>query len=361
MTKASFTNRAILLSGLLICCAGSVPAEAGFEWRGPLQAPAPARQAAAPGADDMQGLEPVITWDEEIRWSETGMPAQKVQDVEKVPVPPSSPLSASADTSVHPAPPMASGDDPETVSGFGTDLPLAIALQQVVPLGHQFSFGAGVNPGVSVSWEGGKPWKAVLADMLSPQGLSFRQSGNTIQVGFFTQGSAAPASGAARTIPDDMIGASAAVSAPESVTIRRQKPSSLADVKQASVVETPAPLFPSAPAQTPMLSIAPVALDQSTAGSFPAHMTEPAWSGAEGQTLRDVLKNWSDVAGVELYWSIDYDYRLGKDVGYAGPYDEAVAKLLDGFTTVRPQPYGQLHQGAGGPRVLVIKSYDVTP
>jgi hypothetical protein len=87
----------------------------------------------------------------------------------------------------------------------------------------------------------------------------------------------------------------------------------------------------------------------------------PPWTGAKGATLRDTLKNWSAAADVELYWSIDYDYKLRGDINYAGSYDEAVGKLLDQFAAVRPQPYGQLHQSKDGPRVLVVKSYDLTP
>jgi hypothetical protein len=85
------------------------------------------------------------------------------------------------------------------------------------------------------------------------------------------------------------------------------------------------------------------------------------WLARKGDTLRSVLKAWSDQAGVELYWSIDYNYRVSKDIDFTGAYDEAVTKLLDQFATVRPQPYGQLHQSSDGPRVLVIKSYDLAP
>jgi len=51
--------------------------------------------------------------------------------------------------------------------------------------------------------------------------------------------------------------------------------------------------------------------------------------------------------------------RKGAELWQAGSFDEAVGRLLDKFAAVRPQPYGQLHQGSTGPRVLVIKSYDL--
>ena len=70
--------------------------------------------------------------------------------------------------------------------GFGRDLPLALALSQVIPSGFTHSYAEGVDPGATVSWEGGKPWNEVLNDMLAQQGLSAAIRGNqvTIQSGF---------------------------------------------------------------------------------------------------------------------------------------------------------------------------------
>ncbi len=168
--------------------------------------------------------------------------------------------------------------------------------------------------------------------------------------------------------------------ASDSVTIHREKPSSLLerlgwkrdsspanDANLAVPRETasspaaaPAAApekIASAPEAAPLTDAAPAPIAAATSTSAG---TSAAWGGLKGQTLRDVLKGWSDKAGVELYWSIDYDYRLSDDIGYTGTYDEAVGGLLDKFATVRPQPYGQLHQSASGPRVLVVKSYDLT-
>lgn len=363
----------------------AVPAQAGFEWKGPLSAPV--RQAPAASAQDgtapaggMNGLEPVIMWDGAaaptpvVPWTEeVTMPAEKVEDVEKAAIG----KDVQAEPAAVASAPAAAEDLGEEISGFGSDLPLVIALQQVVPAGYQFSFSSGANPGTLVSWEGGKPWKTVLSDMLASQGLGYRMQNNTVVIGYFQSEPAAPVAAPlsvkAESIPADMIlqNDAAAVPAPseEPVVIRRQKPSSLLkkeaseEASAVSAQATPATpervLIAPRPAEVTASSGQPIALSDA---QNPAHPQAPApsWSGAKGQTLRDVIKNWSDVAGVELYWSIDYDYRLSDDVGYAGTYDEAVGKLLDRFATVRPQPYGQLHQSGDGPRVLVVKSYDLT-
>ena len=55
--------------------------------------------------------------------------------------------------------------------GFGRDLPLALAMSQVVPADYAFSFADDNAAGEIVSWQGGKPWDQVLSDMLVDQGL----------------------------------------------------------------------------------------------------------------------------------------------------------------------------------------------
>lgn len=55
--------------------------------------------------------------------------------------------------------------------GFGKELPLALALSQVVPAGYTYSFADNIDAGATVSWEGGKPWNEVLSAMLAPSGM----------------------------------------------------------------------------------------------------------------------------------------------------------------------------------------------
>ena len=377
MTNRIFSSPPFLLMALALFCA-STAARAGFEWRGPVEPPMKkemtAPQVASP---EMSDLEPVLMWEGAASSAPApAMPAEKAPMVETIPaeMPGTSPVvSASEETAT----------TEDVLDGFGSDMPLVIALQQVVPAGFQFSFASGVNPGAPVSWQGGKPWKAVLADMLSTQGLGFRvHNGNVVTIGYFASETTAPVPVHHVQVTPPIVATQASpvtASPAETVTIRRQKPSSLLDRFRSGfsgVPESPSAaeiVQPEPEAVVPMTvpaeaSAQPVPLNISTPApvvAAPATITaavpaDPVWQGAKGQTLRDVLKSWSDVAGVELYWTLDYDYRLQEDAAFSGTYDEAVGKVLDRFATVRPQPYGQLHQADGGSRVLVVKSYDVT-
>ena len=71
----------------------------------------------------------------------------------------------------------------EVVEGFGSDIPLAIALRQVVPPHYAFSFGQGVNAGYLVSWEGGKPWNEILSEMMDPLHLKANIRGKVLHIG----------------------------------------------------------------------------------------------------------------------------------------------------------------------------------
>lgn len=425
MTQVRFLKKAALLSGAALLSFAAT-AHAGFEWKGPLEAPHAAEAPAMPGAEMApdQELAPVSSWTNDMA-APPPVNNAAPSSVNNAPVT-AAPVSAEPmQAAPAPAPeqhamatvppsamPDAQGD---VLAGFGSNLPLVIALQQVVPAGYQYSFSGGVNPGVSVSWQGGKSWQQVLGEMLSPAGLTYRIQGNAVVISNWTGGAQPASYGAAATpaaddnaadsmmspAPDDTSSGMAPISItsqppantapetapwqaapadkPQTADIRREKPSSLLERlgwKRADSSEVPATENVAVPAQTAApaqqaaapaedMTAPPVALASAAqppaqpAQAAPA-MTNGSWAAHKGDTLRDVLKNWSDKAGVEMYWSIDYDYRLAGDVGYTGSYDEAVGGLLETFSTTRPQPYGQLHQSSSGPRVLVVKSYDVT-
>lgn len=81
-----------------------------------------------------------------------------------------------------PAPVAPSVSGFEEAVGFGKELPLALALSQVVPSDYSFSFAQNVNVGSSVSWQGGKSWDAVLQEMLAPVGMKAVISGKQVVI-----------------------------------------------------------------------------------------------------------------------------------------------------------------------------------
>lgn len=85
--------------------------------------------------------------------------------------------------------------------GFGSDIPLALALSQVVPPRYSFSFGEGVNSGYRVSWEGGKPWDQVVNDMIAPLKLHADIIGNVVAIRSIEETDAAQPTPATETQP----------------------------------------------------------------------------------------------------------------------------------------------------------------
>jgi hypothetical protein len=55
--------------------------------------------------------------------------------------------------------------------GFGRDLPLELALSQVIPQGFSYDMG-GLRGEKIVSWDGGEPWNIVLNNMLRSQNMT---------------------------------------------------------------------------------------------------------------------------------------------------------------------------------------------
>jgi hypothetical protein len=84
---------------------------------------------------------------------------------------------------------------------------------------------------------------------------------------------------------------------------------------------------------------------------------ETVWRAEQGQTLLQVMRAWSEKAGVQLYWDSKYDYPLQASVTLTGSYENAVRSLLQGFENAAPQPIARLHrQGNSGNKVLIIRN-----
>jgi hypothetical protein len=70
----------------------------------------------------------------------------------------------------------------EVIEGFGTNVPLVMALREITPASYQFAFAPGLNLGTLVTWHGGAPWHDVMNGVLQPLGLIARDGGTVIYI-----------------------------------------------------------------------------------------------------------------------------------------------------------------------------------
>lgn len=365
---------------------GAAPVFAGFEWKGSAATKAP---RTTPPVLPAQNATP-----------SAALPADGAQEVESAPLA----LAPPPMNRPMPAPPAPAMRDAEmmhensAVSGFGNDLPLAIALQQVAPAGHRFSFAPGVNPGQSVSWQGGKGWQDVMHDMLQARALDYRVTNGVITV---VPGKSFPplplnAPTQQRSWNDRFVDANmeekvpsfAAASLTENAKekedvgfeerramleedIRRHEQETSSAKKPTNEDEPiewtkgglkdeelePLPLSRDVAPALPDMMPEPIA--QTRAPMTTPSQVEASWVASKGRSLRSILEDWSRKENVDLYWSIDYDYMMQDEAAYSGSYEEAVSDLLNRFSSLRPQPYGQLHKKGSDSRVLVVNSYDI--
>lgn len=278
-------------------------------------------------------------------------------------------------------------DGAEMAQGFGTDIPLVMAIRQIVPAKQAFAFEKGVNLSQAVSWQGGKAWPTVLSETLASVGLYARAHNDMLMIGK-AEGKIVPAAPAkteaAPAASDDITSmamsspaeSSAMAPAPEAeedfapITSSYFKPGTVSEApeegdimsKLAVAGESKTSEAPAADDFAPALTTAETGAAVNDLVVTDEDMTSSAvhqykWNAKTGETLRNVVTAWAEAEGVQLFWTIDYDYRVQADTGFDGSFEEALVELLNTFSDMDPQPYGQLHKTSEG-RVLVIKSYD---
>ncbi len=71
-------------------------------------------------------------------------------------------------------------DSGPAVQGFGRSVPLAIALQQIVPPSYRYSFEPPVSGSTRVTWTGGKSWKAIVAEIARDNNMNVDIASNVV-------------------------------------------------------------------------------------------------------------------------------------------------------------------------------------
>jgi hypothetical protein len=427
MAEMKLDWRAIFAAGLFAAIlAGTTPGLAGFAFKAPspdTSAPPDSSPLDAPIADSAVPAVPVAPVESDFPAPVAAMPAPsrhpilEPAPVAAAPMAPSAPSSvmwnnASAnnpphirweDSSMqaHKVPGIESGSlessSKDVVSGFGSDLPLQVALQQVVPPQYKVSLAPDVDSGVHVSWRGGKPWRDVLADMLAPVRFSFTLQGDALMIkrgGSSSSGIARAGSSKMDMIPDDMISSGAGKApaktpaimttpmqdAPSQLFTKSQQKQVSPPIQEADVLPLSAPVSAAAVPASHAATIPPFAPVVSEGGSvssaapgMPAvsspvtaltsptpaapASSEQSWHAEKGQTLKTVLQDWAKAAHVKLYWATDYDYKLTTTMAYTGSFEDAVNRLFEQFNSAKPQPFGELHKKQQEGNVLIVNTY----
>jgi len=224
----------------------------------------------------------------------------------------------------------------ENAEGFGNDLPLVMAIRQVVPASYGFVFDDGINLSTNVSWQGGRPWNLVLNDILSPLGLRAQINAKVVSIlpanaGFQQVSTTGP------MVSSDIMNTRASATAIAPAI--------------APAITYSAPVVAPAVIQGQAFAATPVAAGRMDLGAT------TTWTAPRNSTLRNILEDWSKRVGVELYWASEYDYPVQSAVSINGSFEEAVQTLLKGLNESKPRPLGRLHPNLpNGPAVLVIET-----
>lgn len=260
----------------------------------------------------------------------------------------------------------------KVVRGFAKNVPLTVALRQILPADYGFAVDQNVSLGTQVSWQGGAPWRTVLTNMLAPVGLTIKEKDQLIEVGPKT------------SAIGDAIMSSASEPMGKSAGTEKLLPAfdvamaSKADSKPTYLVP-PEPEAPKAKAKAEVS--APRTVGESPAAKSGSFLTLPAgmeptsssaaapvsllgrdtvvdsWTANKGDTLHEVLTGWSKRANIELSWQAEYDFPLQASASFGGTFEEAVRNLLAGFENAMPQPVGTLHNNqVAGQTVLIIQT-----
>lgn len=257
--------------------------------------------------------------------------------VTTLPEPPPAETVASPSTAPAVVPTPVSTPAPDLVEGFGKDIPLAIALRDIVPSHYAFSFSPREIAGTKISWRGGKPWQDVLKDALTAHDLDLAMNEGSILI----LRKATVVSGKdPETTGHTMVANRSGVQSPS--------------LDSAPVVDTNSESSPTASPSSPesLLAAKP---DPSRAFLAMDLKAVRKWQARPGTTLRETLESWSKESNVELNWSTPYDYPINNAFYFDGEFTQAVDSLLSSYRSENPSPKGRLYPNLPeGPSVLMI-------
>lgn len=243
----------------------------------------------------------------------------------------------------------------DKVEGFGSDVPLAIALQQILPADYTVSFGSNINPGSKVSWSGGASWIQTLQGMIAPLSLSAHVKGNKVyimgerQTLLNTEMAAQQAA-----MIDSAAGHDSAIMGQDDQALAAQLNAieTATGIPSRAIVQDPGEATKGQPSVTVKKMQQKVSLDrkpkplvvqvsehalkvtlseddQNTINSVavPAAGSDGVWEARKGESLKETISAWAKVSGYDVNWEAEHDYILSSNIAATGQFDEALKAL----------------------------------
>ena len=186
--------------------------------------------------------------------------------------------------------------------GFGNDVPLALALRQIVPADFGYAVQNNANLGLRVDWSGNKPWDEVLNAAINKYDLEAVVIEKTVLI--------------------------KKVGAP----IEAPKPKTAPTVEKTTEIEQKSEM---------MREDEKITQKTSSASHKPTSLTKVSqWKAEEGDELYPVMVQWCNAAGVKLLWNAKEKYEISEDVEVNGNFEKAVQKILMTFKGQEQRPVG---------------------
>lgn len=343
LQKISNANKMFFTAALLCGSVLSVPAQAGFEWNPP-KASEPQRKIIVDNYVN-KTLEVLGKQDNEVAVEEIVEP-EIITESENTPTEAVSEKSEKkalviseekpslknektaeeviAEHVIEEEPTPTKAEDVYAVAhGFGKDVPLALALRQIVPADFGYAVQDNANLGLRVDWNGAKPWNEVLNMAIEGYDLEAVIIEKTVLI--------------------------------KKVGTKVQPPKA----KIPSMVIDDKPLAESANEEKSEMVYEDIKITQN-ASLNPTKLTTKMnpttvsqWQASKGDDLYPVLVQWCNASGVKLFWNVKDRFELPENIHVEGDFEMAIQRLLMAFKGHKQRPVGQFKEGGADSKALL--------
>ena len=258
----------------------------------------------------------------------------------------------------------------EMIDGFAKDIPLKMALEQIIPGHYKVILEEGVNDQALVSWEGGYSRDDVLMRTLANSFLyaDIKEDAVIIKINkryienysYETGKELITDHEVSFPVTDKIKGMSETPAAPK--IIKENDVSEIIEEitsKEIAVVEQ---------IDVDDLTIPETLHSDISAINEPENiyhnddmvidtLSLKTWQARQNTSLETILIHWSEREEVEVYYNTSEKYYIKEPFYFKGHYAEAVNEILMSFSKYGTRPVGKLHTAdAGAKPILVIES-----